>query len=252
MDLSALLPVAIRAAEEASVRILEVYHSADVRLESKEDLSPLTQADKNAHEAIVAILKHTSIPILSEEGSQIPYEERKTWEYLWIVDPLDGTKEFVKRNGEFTVNIALVHLGKPVLGVISVPVNGDVYYAADGTAFLRRKGKVISLAKQNAIDLSVPGLRVVASRSHMSDETMTFVGNLREPVLSSRGSSLKFMMVAEGLADVYPRFAPTMEWDTAAAHAIVNAIGLKVWQKGFQHELQYNKTDLTNPSFIVG
>src|SRR5688572_11563761 len=145
MDLSALLPIAIRAAEQASVRILKVYHSADFGVESKEDHSPLTKADKDAHEAIVAILKDTSIPILSEEGSQIPYEERRTWEYLWMVDPLDGTKEFLKRNGEFTVNIALVHRGKPILGVIAVPVSGDVYYAADGTAFLQRKGEVTPL-----------------------------------------------------------------------------------------------------------
>jgi 3'(2'), 5'-bisphosphate nucleotidase len=222
-------------------------------VEAKEDHSPLTQADKDAHEAIVAILKDTAIPILSEEGSQVPYEERRTWEYLWIVDPLDGTKEFLKRNGEFTVNIALVHRNLPVLGVVAVPVTGDVYYSTIGTgAYLRRDGMIRQLPIRKPVDLQGTGIRVVASRSHLNEETQQYIKSLSYPELVSKGSSIKFMLLAEGQADVYPRFGPTMEWDTAAAHAIVVETGMSV-----QHSvdslsrLTYNKENLLNPHFIV-
>lgn len=251
MDLSRLLPIAIRASEEAVSEILKVYHSNDFQPEAKADNSPLTRADKNAHEVITAILKQTSIPVLSEEGGTIPYEERKQWEYLWIVDPLDGTKEFLKRNDEFTVNIALVHSGRPVLGVLVPPVSGDVYYASPTGAFVIRNNNHLSLPLRRSVDSSAPGLRIVASRSHMNEETQRFIGKLQAPTLVSRGSSLKFMMLAEGEADIYPRFAPTMEWDTAAAHAIVNAVGLKVLDVGTGTELVYNKAELLNPFFIV-
>jgi 3'(2'), 5'-bisphosphate nucleotidase len=250
MNHSELLHIAINASELASKEILDVYHSDDFHAESKEDKSPLTLADKRAHTAIVSILKETELPILSEEGKMIPYEERKQWEYFWMVDPLDGTKEFLKRNGEFTVNIALIHNQRPILGVVAVPVSGDVFYAAEGKAFLKRNAQTISLPKRNPVLLSQPGLRVVASRSHMSPETQDFINALREPSLVSKGSSLKFMLLAEGLADVYPRFAPTMEWDTAAAHAIVNAVGISVKQKDVEQELLYNKEDLLNPYFL--
>ncbi len=250
MNHSELLHIAINASELASKEILDVYHSDDFQAESKEDKSPLTLADKRAHAAIVSILKETELPILSEEGKKIPYEDRKQWEYFWMVDPLDGTKEFLKRNGEFTVNIALIHNQSPILGVVAVPVSGDVFYAAEGKALLKRNGQTISLPKRNPVLLSQPGLRVVASRSHMSPETQDFINALKEPSLVSKGSSLKFMLLAEGLADVYPRFAPTMEWDTAAAHAIVNAVGISVKQKDSEQELVYNKEDLLNPYFL--
>lgn len=250
MNHSELLHIAINASELASKEILDVYHSDDFQAESKEDKSPLTLADKWAHAAIVSILKETELPILSEEGKMIPYEERKQWEYFWMVDPLDGTKEFLKRNGEFTVNIALIHNQIPILGVVAVPVSGDVFYAARGTAFLKRNGQTTSLPKRKPVSLSQPGLRVVASRSHMSPVTQDFINALKEPSLVSKGSSLKFMLLAEGLADVYPRFAPTMEWDTAAAHAIVNAVGISVKQKDSEQELLYNKADLLNPYFL--
>lgn len=249
MNHSEFLHIAINASELASKEILDVYHSNDFQAESKEDKSPLTLADKRAHATIVSILKETELPILSEEGKMIPYEERKQWQYFWMVDPLDGTKEFLKRNGEFTVNIALIHNQSPILGVVAVPVSGDVFYAAEGKAFLKRNGQTISLPKRNPVSLSQPGLRVVASRSHMSPETQDFINALKEPSLVSKGSSLKFMLLAEGLADVYPRFAPTMEWDTAAAHAIVNAVGISVKQKDSERELVYNKEDLLNPYF---
>jgi 3'(2'), 5'-bisphosphate nucleotidase len=250
MNYKKQLEKSIIAAELACKEILDVYCSDDFQAESKEDKSPLTLADKRAHTAIVSILKETGLPILSEEGKMIPYEERKQWEYFWMVDPLDGTKEFLKRNGEFTVNIALIHNQRPILGVVAVPESGDVFYAAEGKAFLKRNGQTIDLPKTNPVLLSQPGLRVVASRSHMSLETQDFISALNEPSLVSKGSSLKFMLLAEGLADVYPRFAPTMEWDTAAAHAIVNAVGISVKQKDSEQELVYNKENLLNPHFL--
>ena len=252
MDLKSLLQVAIQAAEEASKEILTVYHSGDFQAEAKGDNSPLTLADKKGHEAIARILLASDLPLLSEEGRSIPYEERKDWDYFWMVDPLDGTKEFLKRNGEFTVNIALIHKGVPILGVVAVPVTGDVFYADEMSGgFVKRNGATITLAKRKAIDLGQPALRVVASRSHMSEETQDFISKLKEPTLVSQGSSLKFMLLAEGKADVYPRFAPTMEWDTAAAHAVVKSVGLKVVQHGTEQEIIYNKPNLLNPWFLV-
>lgn len=253
MNIKELLPLAVDASEKACAAILEVYTSGDFQAEAKGDNSPLTLADKKAHAVIVSVLQSSNLPILSEEGKSIPYEERKNWDYFWMVDPLDGTKEFLKHNGEFTVNIALIHRGKPVLGVVAVPVSGDVYYASEGEgAFLKRGGKTSTLPRRTQIDLGQPGLRVVASRSHMSAETQEFVDRLQQPALVSKGSSLKFMLLAEGTADVYPRYAPTMEWDTAAAHAVVREVGLRVLQHGGNEtELVYNKLDLLNPWFLV-
>lgn len=251
IDLNNLLPIALQAAHEASKKILEVYNSNDFQTEAKGDNSPLTLADKKAHQSIISILKSSNLPILSEEGKSIPYDERKNWEYFWLVDPLDGTKEFIKRNGEFTVNIALIEKQTPILGVVIVPVTGEEYYGARGVgAFRKVKDKITPLSKRTQLDLTQKGIRVVASRSHMNDETQQFIDQLAEPELVSSGSSLKFMLLASGKADVYPRFAPTMEWDTAAAHAIVNQVGLRVFQKDSVNELRYNKPDLLNPSFI--
>ena len=246
-----LLQLAIRASEAACKEILDVYNSGDFQTEAKGDNSPLTLADKKAHDVIASILRSSNLPILSEEGRHIPYEERKQWEKFWMVDPLDGTKEFLKRNGEFTVNIALIENQTPVMGVVAIPVTGDVFYAQQGSgAFVKRFGQVIPLAKRSAFDLKKSGVRVVASRSHMSEETQAFIQSLSEPTLVSQGSSLKFMLLAEGKADVYPRFAPTMEWDTAAAHAVVNEAGISVLQKNSSIPLLYNKPDLLNPYFL--
>jgi 3'(2'), 5'-bisphosphate nucleotidase len=246
-----LLNSAIAAAEMACTEILQVYHSGNFEAERKGDHSPLTLADRKAHAVIVAQLASSGLSILSEEGKSIPYEERKNRTYFWMVDPLDGTKEFLKRNGEFTVNIALIHEQRPVMGVVAVPVTGDVYYAAEGEgAYLKRNGEVHALPKRTPPDLNQKGLRVVASRSHMSEETQAFIQSLNEPSLVSKGSSLKFMLLAENQADVYPRFAPTMEWDTAAAHAVVNEVGFAVLQKDSDEPLRYNKADLLNPFFI--
>jgi len=251
MQLNSLLPIAINAAEEACKEILDVYNSGDFQAEVKGDNSPLTIADKRAHHRIADILQSTNLPLLSEEGKTIPYEERKDWEYFWMVDPLDGTKEFLKRNGEFTVNIALIYKNKPVLGVVAVPVTGEVFYGAEGEgAFLKQNGKESKLETIKPIDLTSSGLRVVASRSHMNEDTENFIKDLKDPSLVSSGSSLKFMLLVNGKADVYPRYAPTMEWDTAASHAVVNAAGIKVLQSNSREELVYNKENLLNPYFL--
>lgn len=246
-----LLPLAITAAEAACKEILDVYNSGDFQAEVKGDDSPLTLADKRAHLKIVDLLKDTNLPILSEEGKQIPYEERRHWEYFWMVDPLDGTKEFLKRNGEFTVNIALIHKNRPILGVVAVPVTGEVYYGTEKTgAFLKHLEVERKLEIRKPANLKEASLRVVASRSHMNEETQQFINSLHEPTLVSSGSSLKFMLLINGKADVYPRFAPTMEWDTAAAHAVVKSAGLRVLQSNSTEELTYNKADLLNPHFL--
>lgn len=248
-----LIDIAVAAVKKASEEILKVYNSASFEIETKGDNSPLTLADKRAHAAIVDILGATKLPILSEEGKDIPYPERKTWKRFWMVDPLDGTKEFIKRNGEFTVNIALIENQRPVLGVVAVPITGEIYYAANGIgAFKIKNGNANPLVKPQKKSQSESGIRVVASRSHLNEATQNFISTLTDPQLVSKGSSLKFMMLADGVADVYPRFAPTMEWDTAAAHAIVNQLDFKVLRQGSSEELIYNKENLLNPGFIVG
>lgn len=251
MKIEELLQLALQAAQVASREILEVYNADNFQTEFKGDNSPLTLADKKSHDIIEGLLKETNLPILSEEGKNIPYEARKTWKHFWLIDPLDGTKEFIKRNGEFTVNIALIENQTPILGVVAVPATGEVYYASKGTgAYLKRTDVETPLAKRTRADLSKKGLRIVASRSHMNEETEAFIQNLDSPELISAGSSLKFMLLASGAADVYPRFAPTMEWDTAAPHAILNELGLKVLKQHSYQELAYNKPDLLNPHFI--
>jgi 3'(2'), 5'-bisphosphate nucleotidase len=250
-DIHSLLPIAIQAAEAANKEILKVYNSTDFQTELKDDRSPVTLADRCAHDVIAEHLTKTGIPILSEEGKNIPYDDRKSWEYFWLVDPLDGTKEFLKRNDEFTVNIALILRGQPILGVVTIPVRGDVYYAIKGEgAFHQSKGVVTSLEKREPADLSKPGLRVVASRSHMNEETTKFIQQLKDPKLISAGSSLKFIAVAKGEADLYPRYIPCMEWDTAAADVIVREVGLSVVDIVKRQPLSYNKENLLNPFFI--
>lgn len=252
MELPHLLDKAKQAAIAAAAKVLQVYHSGDFDVEQKEDQSPLTRADRMAHTAITRILNETGLPILSEEGRDIPYEERSRWPYFWMVDPLDGTKEFLNRNGDFTVNIALIHQQQPILGVVQVPVTGDLYYGAQGMgAFVERGGVKIPLPRRKPIDLAQPGLKVVASRSHLTDETKEFISKLNNPELVSRGSSLKFMMIAEGLADAYPRFGPTMEWDTAAAQGVLREVGCLVEEVDGK-ELLYNKANLRNPFFVCG
>lgn len=251
MELKKLLSVAREASKKASEAIMEIYDSDDFSVDAKADNSPLTKADKAGHEIIVSFLEKTDIPILSEEGSDIAYAERKDWEFMWIVDPLDGTKEFIKKNGEFTVNIALIKAGKPILGVVEAPVLNKQFYGIIGEgAWVETTGGDSKLNRIKSFDSSKSGLKVVASRSHLNQETSEFLRALKDPEIVSMGSSLKFMMVAEGKADIYPRYAPTMEWDTAAAHAIINSLEGNVVDSN-NATLLYNKENLLNPFFKV-
>ncbi|WKZ17561.1 MAG: 3'(2'),5'-bisphosphate nucleotidase CysQ [Candidatus Jettenia sp. CY-1] len=281
------LIAALLAAKEAGDAILEVYNS-NFSVEKKEDNSPLTIADKRSHEIIA---KHVSQltnqkayitgHILSEEGKDIPYEERKNWEYFWLIDPLDGTKEFIKRNGEFTVNIALIHNGKPVLGIIYAPVLKVFYFAAEDIGAYKLSdyddvahGQKINIANRESIEIlkkisqKLPVIKrspsftnntlpitIVASRSHLSKETEDYIHAVKqeygEMELVTIGSSLKFCLIAEGKANIYPRFGPTMEWDTAAGQAIIEGAGGKVMEFQTDMSLNYNKESLVNPWFIV-
>ncbi len=229
--------------------IMEIY-SKDFRVEYKDDNSPLTEADISSNEIICSELKklYPNIPILSEENKEVVYEERKGWEYYWCIDPIDGTKEFIKKNGEFTVNIALIHNDTPVLGVVYAPALELMYYSKKGLGVYKNG---IRLPVKRDDDKYI----IVASKSHMSDETQSFIDKIetdKTKELISMGSSLKLCLVAEGKADVYPRLAPTMEWDTAAAHALVLQSGKKVVQYENNKPLVYNKENLLNPWFIVG
>ena len=263
-----ILFAAIKAALKAGVEILKIYNdpAADFGIERKADNSPLTIADKKAHETIVSMLNETPYPILSEEGKALSYDTRKGWNALWIVDPLDGTKEFIKKNGEFTVNIALVENGVPVTGIIYVPVKQDLYFAdasigaykLSGITSLERFGnldELLSASTRLPVKEAREAFIVVASRSHLTPETEQYIMEMKKEhhlvETKSSGSSLKICLVAEGKADVYPRFAPTMEWDTAAGHAIARAAGYEIYQAGTGKPLAYNKEDLLNPWFIV-
>jgi 3'(2'), 5'-bisphosphate nucleotidase len=250
--LSQLLDLAKTAALEGGKAILKIYETADFGVEAKSDNSPLTLADKAAHQAIVRYLETSGLPILSEEGKNVPYEERSQWEYFWLVDPLDGTKEFIKRNGEFTVNIALIHKGRAIAGVVYVPVLGKMYYALQGQgAFRQIDNQIESLHTQAKHQAGATNLKIVASRSHSNQETEDFIAQYPDAELVSMGSSLKFILVAEGAANVYPRIAPTMEWDTAAAQIVVEEAGGKVMQFAENQPVVYNKENLLNPYFVV-
>ena len=259
-----LLELSILAAWNAGKEIMEVYRS-DFSFESKDDKSPLTAADLKSHAAIKAALESTDYPILSEEGKMIAYEERKSWNTFWLVDPLDGTKEFIKKNGEFTVNIALIKDRKPILGVIYVPVTKKMYFGTiDSGSYCfdapENLDKNLSLQISSAVKLpdnhsNRTDYSIVSSRTHSSPETETFIkqkeiqhGTVN---LVNAGSSLKLCLVAEGKADVYPRLAPTMEWNTAAGHAIVTCAGGRVYQYATNEDLVYNKENLLNPFFIA-
>jgi 3'(2'), 5'-bisphosphate nucleotidase len=285
-QLSSLLLTALNAAKKAGKGILEIYHSG-FEVEYKSNHSPLTIADKCSHEIIVAHLADQTnhplgaLPVLSEEGKNIPFKERNKWEYFWLVDPLDGTKEFIKRNGEFTVNIALINHSRPVLGVIFVPDKNVLYFAverlgaykcsssdiiasiSDSTS-MKKKDELLRIILDGSSKLPLhdslstpPGSpkTIVGSRSHPTKELLEYVETMRKKYgrirFMSAGSSLKLCMVAEGKADIYPRLGPTMEWDTAAGQAIVEQAHGSVLNSDTDESLQYNKKNLVNPWFIV-
>ena len=249
MHYSSILPDVIKVADEASEKVLHIYRS-DFKVSYKTDDSPITAADTAAHDIITHGLRNISrdIPILSEEGKDIPWEERKHWRRFWLVDPIDGTKEFTQRNGEFTVNIAMIEDGEPVMGVVIAPALKEAYWGVVGEGAHRRDrtGRVhrIRVAEPTAVK------RVVASKNHLNEETRAFIDKLGEHELVQAGSSLKFCRIAEGHADIYPRLGLTCEWDTGAAQAVLMAAGGKV-ETLEGRPLRYGKEDLLNPHFIA-
>ena len=253
VEIGPLLDVARRA----GAKIMEIY-ARDFEIDYKADESPLTEADKAGNEVIMEFLQteHAGTPVISEENKQLDYSERRDWTQFWLVDPLDGTKEFIKKNGEFTVNIALVENGVPVIGVVYRPVTDTMYLGVVGEGAWRIEGAAEPVKIEGGPHYSEKDkITVVASRSHLTAEVEAFVEELRAAGKTveflSAGSSLKLCLVAEGNADVYPRFGPTMEWDTGAAHAVATAAGRKVLDAGTREDLAYNKENLLNPFFIV-
>jgi len=252
IDIKEIINIAIKAGDE----ILKIYKK-DYKIETKTDEnnfeSPLTEADLISNKIITDFLKekYPQIPIISEENKEIPYEERKNWNKFWLIDPIDGTKGFIKKNGEFTVNIALIKDNKPSLGVVYLPVKNETYYS-DG-----EKSYKIENNETKEIHVKEPenNIIVVGSKSHMNEETQEYINQLKQKYENiefiSTGSSIKLCLVAEGKADFYPRLGPTMEWDIGAAHAVVKTAGGKVLQHNKEEELKYNKEDLHNPYFIV-
>ena len=241
----------IQIAKKAGVAILDIYENEDFSktIDFKADDSPLTIADKKAHEVIAEELErlYPEIPVLSEEGAMIDYAVRKNWTKFWCVDPLDGTKEFIKKNGQFTVNIALIENGVPTLGVIYAPVL-DTTYAGDASGAIKEmNGETVKIEINRKTEKRI----AVGSASHAAPEEDEVLAKYDVVDKTSRGSSLKFCLVAEGNADVYPRYAPTMEWDTAAGQAICNAVGIQVISKETNQQLLYNKENLLNPWFLV-
>lgn len=246
----------IAIAEAAGDEIMHIYATDDFAVAEKSDNSPLTKADKASNAVIVqALKKHfPEIPIISEENKLTGYDERRNWSLLWLVDPLDGTKEFIKKNGEFTVNIALIKDGKPVMGVVGIPARKHMYYAVEGKGAY----KIDEHGNTHRLHVAEPRTDVIAligSRSHPSPEFDAYLRDMESKYAQvdfvPAGSSLKFCLVAEGKADVYPRLGPTMEWDTAAGHAVVLEAGARVKVYGSTTDLQYNKENLLNPFFIV-
>jgi 3'(2'), 5'-bisphosphate nucleotidase len=251
-ELAALLPEVVTLARAAGQVVMEIYGELNPAVEYKSDHSPLTQADLVSHHTIEKGLLRLAPywPVLSEESKEIPFEQRKSWEYFWLVDPIDGTKEFLKRSGEFTINIALMERSAPILGVVFAPVFDKLYYGARGAGcWLADRGQVSQIRTARSGNGKT---RVVVSRSHGSGEEDIgrFTGDAANCEFVSMGSSLKFCLVAEGVADVYPRIGPTMEWDTAAAQCLVEEAGGTVTDlEG--NPMYYNKPNLLNPGFIA-
>jgi len=237
-------------AKDAGEAIMQIYNR-DFNIEYKDDKSPLTEADLKANDIICSNLTrlYPNIPIMSEENKQVAYDNRKKWDYYWCIDPIDGTKEFIKKNDEFTVNIALIHKNTPVLGVVYAPAINEMYKAKKGEGAFKNNQKLPLQTNLNPKEK----LFVVASKSHLSHETQEFIDNLETKKIEqvSKGSSLKLCMVAEGKADIYPRLAPTMEWDTAAADAVVREAGKMTYQFENNQPMLYNKENLLNPWFVV-
>lgn len=254
MDLRNLAQKVVAIAQRAGDAIQEIYHASEgIEIVKKADDSPLTIADRTANQIICEGLEQLTVkfPIISEENKEIPYTKRRHYTYCWLVDPLDGTKEFIKRNGEFTVNIALIHNSEVVLGVVYASDRNEMYWAARGEgAYEVVGGQNVKLTAKD-FKMTDEGLKVVCSRSHLNDDTQAFVAALAKPELVATGSSLKFTIIAKGNAEVYPRLAPTMEWDTGAAQVILEEAGGRVINHETKGKLLYNKENLRNPHFVA-
>lgn len=263
MTILRLINQAIHASILAGSKIREVYSQTNFEVQLKNDQTPVTRADQNAHDEIMRVLASWQLPVLSEEGTTTGFQERKNWDLFWMVDPLDGTKEFIKRNDEFTVNIALINKNTSVAGVIYAPITGELYAGIPGSGAYKLINPTANCSfqfmQQSGTKLPEKTDRkhftIAVSRSHMNQETEAYVEALRKKHQSVQvinlGSSLKMCRIAEGMADVYPKFGKTMEWDTAAAHAIVKAAGKNIYCTDLKTELIYNKEELQNPHFIV-
>lgn len=263
MEVIQLINKAINAALLAGIQIRNVYSSSDFDVQLKADQTPVTVADHQAHEEILKQLEETKLPILSEEGVHLRYSERKNWDLFWMVDPLDGTKEFIKRNDEFTINIALVQDCQPIAGVIYAPVTGELYAGITGIGAFKlfKPAEDCTFQTMQLSGIKLPEKAnpeefiVVVSRSHMNQETELYIENLKKKYdlfrIINKGSSLKMCMIAEGTAHIYPKLGKTMEWDTAAGHAILKAVGRNIFQPDLKTELTYNKEDLQNPHFLA-
>ena len=249
MDYEALVDSLLEIADTASTKVMEIYQT-DFQVQTKDDNSPITEADLASHRVITDGLKKLTpdIPILSEESANAPWEERKNWTRFWLVDPIDGTKEFTNRTDEFTVNIALIENGEPVMGVVTAPALHEAYWGIKGRGAWKRE----SDGSERELRVVEPAgaIRAVASKSHMNEDTRHFIEQLGEHELVQAGSSLKFCRIAEGEADIYPRLGPTCEWDTGAAHAVLVAAGGKATQLDGT-PLVYGKEDVLNPYFVA-
>ena len=248
-----MIKIASEAALIAGEEIMNIYNDSKIiDFENKKDNSPLTKADKASNSVISKILKKTKIEIISEEKKITKYDKRKKWKYYWLIDPLDGTKEFIKKNGEFTVNIALIKNNLPYIGIVYCPTFKTLYWNDPKTgSYKKHIDNIVKLKKRKELNFKDSNLRVVTSRSHMNTETEAFLTKLNKPQIVAVGSSLKILFVAENKADIYPRYGPTMEWDTAAAHAIANGSNVKLFKTNYKNEISYNKQNLLNPFFIA-
>ncbi len=233
--------------------MLDIYHEEDHGVVYKSDESPLTRADQESNRIICDGLRNIdpSIPIISEELDIPHYSVRKAYDTFWLIDPLDGTKEFIKRNDDFTTNIALIHRGKSILGVVYVPVTNTVYWGATGMGSFKKVGKDIDRISVRRFDPKRSGLVITCSRSHLNEDTEKYIAGFDSPVLCKRGSSLKMMLVAEGNADIYPRLGPVSEWDIAASQIIVEEAGGKVYKSVDGSDIIYNKENMLMPYFIA-
>ena len=263
MEYSNHLKLALKASLSAGKIVMDIYHSDEYKLDYKPDNSPVTMADIGSHKILVNNLSSTNLPILSEESKNETYHIRKSWQSFWMIDPIDGTKEFIKRNGQFTVNVALIQDNAPKIGVVYAPATKELYFAEHGLGAYKIENILHFEQLENLLhinlrssNLNLPKtFTMVVSKSHMNKETEDYVHEMKikhgSVTTKSFGSSLKICKVAEGFAHCYPRFGPTMEWDTAAAQAVAINAGCKMVAVNTPEDLSYNKTNLLNPFFIV-